>query len=657
MEAAGSVAYSKPSVGTAADAGARVVDRFILTLIIAASIAMSAFWAWRVPIFEEPDESAHFDYAVSIATAHRLVRARDGLLGTDVHPYTQYLEDQTNFRGTRYNRDGRVPEGYGTPSYFRNLDSNKPALASAQSLPHKIPFTAKYYPFGFYAVVAVVMEIASLATHKSLVAMFFAARFFCVILLLPTLLFSNAILRELRIPRAQRFAVLFAAGLLPTTSWVFGYIQPDNLVFVLTSLTILFGLRARPVIARDLTWLALGLALAFLCATKVQYFIATAVPVIAWLAVCAAQAKLVRLTLLRKLVLLLAPIAIVVAICVYIAYAPPMPGPIAKGELGQHFFRALNAGPSDVARYVWEQTGAAFGNYLGVGRGLISYWGSISWLMTPVVFGTIPITLGVFEIISGLTITVASLMLVRQFKVFLRLALVARYRSAAALRLLTQNLLLISYAMFLASMLAFSIFTNGEIVKQGRYFLPFILASNLCAAKYGPQALPRRYGIPFSRLMLTLLCCYSVIGSFFAIKSLNQRFYVPVSEPSAFERSLHVDASCNDLGYDIDRTRALIVRRPQPIVLCGWALDASTGEPVRGVLAQVDDLPAVALPFGLPRPDVVTNLLDDRLLFSGFHAQIRTDNLSDGTHLLRFLVVEPERGKVYAVLRLELEVF
>src|SRR5271168_4105272 len=98
MQAAGTAFYPESRAGVESRSNVRVVDRVVLALIIAVSVALSTFWAFRVPIFEEPDESAHFDYAISIATAHRLILAREGVPGTDVHPYTLYLEDTTNFR-------------------------------------------------------------------------------------------------------------------------------------------------------------------------------------------------------------------------------------------------------------------------------------------------------------------------------------------------------------------------------------------------------------------------------------------------------------------------------------------------------------------------------------------------------------------------------
>jgi hypothetical protein len=219
------------------------------------------------------------------------------------------------------------------------------------------------------------------------------------------------------------------------------------------------------------------------------------------------------------------------------------------------------------------------------------------------------------------------------------------------------NLLLSSYLLFLVLMLGFSIYTNGEIIKQGRYFLPFIMASNLCATIYAPQVLPHRFGRALSILMLTALCVYSAVASVFAIRSLERRFYVSPAHAFPFERSLHVDSSCFDPGVDIDRATLVTVRKQQPLILCGWVFDTSTGDPVQSVLAQIDAARPSQVTYGLPRPDVVESLLDERLLPSGFRAVIRTNSLSPGIHRLRFLVEEPRRGRVYAVMYLRLDVF
>ncbi len=134
MQAAGEAFYPESRAGVETRSNARVWDRAAaLALIIALSVGLSTFWAFRVPIFEEPDESAHFDYAISIATAHKLILARDGIPGTDVHPYTRYLEDATNFRGTRYNPDGRAPQGYGTAALLRGLTLECRALLARAS--------------------------------------------------------------------------------------------------------------------------------------------------------------------------------------------------------------------------------------------------------------------------------------------------------------------------------------------------------------------------------------------------------------------------------------------------------------------------------------------------------------------------------------------
>src|SRR5271166_3704110 len=168
---------------TAERSSTRALEGVGFAVILVISTLLSAFWAFRVPIFEQPDESAHFDYAISIATAHRLILAREGVPGTDVHPFTRYLEDATNFRDLHYNADGRAPRSYGSSEFYRHLDAGAPpAVSFDPAAVHKMPLIVMAYPFGFYAIEALVMNLAALVTHGSLSAMFFAARLFCVAL-------------------------------------------------------------------------------------------------------------------------------------------------------------------------------------------------------------------------------------------------------------------------------------------------------------------------------------------------------------------------------------------------------------------------------------------------------------------------------------------
>ena len=167
-----------------------VAAHALLGAIVALGTLLALCWALFVPILQDPDESPHIDYAFSILTGQRLILSSGRAISTDVHPYTRYLEAVTGFRGMRYSSYGRVPRGYGTRAYFARIDAGAPRVTPASSDSRPLPLYARAYPFGFYALEAAVMALTGWFYPASLVSQFFAARFFCVALLVPTLLCS-----------------------------------------------------------------------------------------------------------------------------------------------------------------------------------------------------------------------------------------------------------------------------------------------------------------------------------------------------------------------------------------------------------------------------------------------------------------------------------
>jgi len=66
-------------------------------IVILLAGGLSTVWVFLVPIFQAPDEPAHFDYAASIYTAHRLITLNDGSPDWIVNPYTKYLMRAADF--------------------------------------------------------------------------------------------------------------------------------------------------------------------------------------------------------------------------------------------------------------------------------------------------------------------------------------------------------------------------------------------------------------------------------------------------------------------------------------------------------------------------------------------------------------------------------
>ena len=232
------------------------------------------------------------------------------------------------------------------------------------------------------------------------------------------------------------------------------------------------------------------MVLGFLIATKVQYFIATAFPIFAYLLILAVRSELKGWNLFRRILLFAAPIVILAAF----VYTP--------------ITRRCLAGPSP-ARWVPNLSGRPM---VGSTGGRLCPWAIAEILRYPCR------TRRGFGLLLGIHFLANDPgALWQRLSDFVRLRIYQRYigpgrhshdaasdqgvreacRACASpgfrvnvLRLATGNLVLTTYFVFIAAMLAFSVFTNGEVVKQGRYWLPFILANFLCATIYASEVLP-----------------------------------------------------------------------------------------------------------------------------------------------------------------------
>jgi 4-amino-4-deoxy-L-arabinose transferase-like glycosyltransferase len=259
-----------------------------VALIVLVSVGIALIWMFEVPAFQSADEDVHFDYALSIATTHRLISAKEGRPDIDVHPTVTYLQDATGFHTILYNLNGRVSHDYGTRAYYRRIDASAPTVRSDFIAREKrIPYLLIYYPFGYYALDALFIGAGSFITHGSAIGSLFFARAFSVALLPCSLILIYLILVEMRVGLAQRLAILAIIGTFPLTSWVSAYVQPDNLAVtaVLLSLYVTLRLKRSPGDVGALA--ALGSSLALLLLTKVHFFLAVAPVVIASALVCA----------------------------------------------------------------------------------------------------------------------------------------------------------------------------------------------------------------------------------------------------------------------------------------------------------------------------------------------------------------------------------
>src|SRR5262249_13081844 len=146
-----------------------------------------------------------------------------------------------------------------------------------------------------------------------LTVLFFGARIFSVLLLIPSLLLAYAVARELRFTKKRALLFTSIVGFFPLTTFVSSYVQPDNLSFTAVMLWCYLALlvRRKPGQVRPVA--LLGLALALLLATKYHFYLAVLVPVLAML-VSDRLLRSWRPSWMRTLALLLLPSLVVGAV-------------------------------------------------------------------------------------------------------------------------------------------------------------------------------------------------------------------------------------------------------------------------------------------------------------------------------------------------------
>lgn len=500
-------------------------------------------WVFLVPIYEAPDEPTHLDYAFSIYSEGHLLNGRHLLVGGGVHPYTAYLGQVSRQPEIAFQPSVHVPPQYGTGAFYAGVDRGAPSLAGGWH-PAFAPLLLAVYPFGYYALLALWIGFLHLFTH-SLVAIFFGARIFSVLLLVCSLILSYGIVRELRLGRWLGVLLVGVIGFFPLTSFVASYIQPDNLSLTLVSLCLYAALvvRRRP---DSLGMLAiLGAGLGLLLVTKYQFYGCVLLPVLGMLIAERLFAPATRLTWKRLAACLAPPSLLLGLVQLWVVWGARAPYSAAIGS------RSVNGEMNYAAAYeAWHRglgfflhfvvTGVhnAYIEYFHGGGSFISFLGQFGWLDAPLFFGSVDTTYHVRRWAADLTFVILVLSAVRLAQVSYRLLRLARRsRWRTAVRLATYNPLYNSLFLFTVFMVFLYVMTANTFGAQGRNWFPYILPMFLMGVVYAPKALPVRWAQRlFSQLVLVCLLLYAVFGSYYAVKSVTNRYYG--AAPQVIVRSL-----------------------------------------------------------------------------------------------------------------------
>lgn len=512
----------------------RIVRRFksywagiVLTLIVLSAAGLSAYWVFKVPMLQNPDEDSHIDYAFSIHSAGRLLNARRAPSQWNVHAqvqgaefhrishqYTLYLIEATDFQRIRYHQAEKVPAGYGSLEYFRTLDQNAPRGPAAvpDLSPQDNPWLMMGYPFGYYTLVAVWVDLLSLFSDRVSV-LFFGARMLSVLLLAGSLILGYGILRELRLTKIRSLALVAAVGFFPVVTFVSAAVQPDILSFFLSTLCFYCALRLRRPASEWCWLLVLGIGLGALIVTKYHFFLLTGSTVAALIVCEHIFRRLPVIALLRKLTILFLPAVIFFSVQVWVYWGRPIANNFERPKLG------MLAGIQN-----------ALADFFAGGLGFDSWWGVFGWTDAPLIIGSPAMQDRILRLLVPLTLVILALTLLRLEQLITRLILLARRgRWRWALRIAFSNPVIISHFFFTVFIILLYAVTDNLYV-QGRYWVPYTWASFLIAVQYAPRALTHgKTQRIFAALVLVGLILYSAIGSYYSIKTIRERYYTKSS--------------------------------------------------------------------------------------------------------------------------------
>ncbi len=635
------------------------LGRIAAPAIVLLAGALGTLWAFLVPIFQGPDEPAHFDYAISIFSAERLIRMGDGQTDWIVSPYTKYLMRAVDQERIAWHSSMRVPAGYGTAAYFARVDAGAPDPRAVRAPDGKISYLVPAYPFAFYALEALWMRAVSLFTG-SLVALFFAARLLCVFLTMLGLYFNYRTALNLRICPATAAALTAGIAFFPLVTFVSSYVQPDNLSYALVSATLFFATSLRPGTLRPATVAGLGLSLGLLAVTKYQFFLGCALPIVPLAGVRLVQAKPSAWQRLQAIAAIAAPAALLLAVQHFVVgQAAQLGRPAQPSDMNFAFLRAtLALGVPAALRYALDATLAAFTGCFVHGSCAASFWQVAGWMDTPIVVVNATVELVLRVTIGLLSLAVFSILLYSLARNALRLlGVAARGRLRNACAIAVADPVLNAYVCFLAIMLALYVVTNNAFGAEGRQLYPFVFPAFLCFVWYAPRALAKRHQRA-SAALAVVLTCYSLLAAGYALEDVLQRYYAPqtarytAASPVGahmYGQSAGVLWPIVSADYHVSSSRFAYAFPIGARLLADGSSVLPDGEVPSTVAVMLDGaspLPVLSDQFLYPVAEAANSLADG---YSGFYAYILTARLREGAHTVAAYAALPGAGRYDAV--------
>lgn len=588
---------------------------------------MAVGWLFYLPIFLNPDEDSHYDYALTLFSSGRPMRPDENIVGRDTHPTIEYLMRVTHARQQRLDTNVAADPGYGSAAYFRSIDRHAPQPPVVGAIV-PAPYISRLYPIGYYALVAGAIAIGDALTNHSIVAQFFSARILSIFFLISFLWFTWRALCELSLTRKRVRAIFVCTAILPLTAWMAASVQPDMLVCALIAPITFVALRLRTSRKQSASLALLGVLLALLMATKQHYFVAMYLPIATMLAV-----RLPWRTNISRAVRTIGWISVPAIIVNAVTH---------HFLLTTHALAGVCQAPSGLALAM--RSGRASTMYF-LGEGLLrgirttfvdesgkSFWTNYTaYRNTTLDIISAPFTGALSAVLPALSMIIALLFLLRLYQVAYRLRRVAIHRSwLSAARVATSNILVNSYLTFILIIYAFQTYVGGNIPLQGRYWLPFLPAIWYATFYIAPRALPLKIALPVRNLAFGFVLAFGLLASAYTFPSLHERFYEkPTFGAPATELTNAIWADVVD-GF---------------VRINGVSYDLRSAEPVEKVVLRIDGQ-NTASPTRVDRPDVQCDV-EKTLLRVGYTLRIRASKLLPGRHRIDVLVLTPwHRGLI-----------
>ncbi len=495
--------------------------------IVVCGVVLSIVWALTVPIFENPDEGAHFDYVLGLRTAGRLLLAREGPATIVDSPTYVYFEHAAGLDRIPFHPAEHVLPGYGSTAWIDHIDSGAPPNERGRyEVPgHAMPSLVNVYPPGYYALAAVWMALAQ-HVRPGLVEGFFSVRFLSTLLFALTLLSAASLMRELRIDSPTRLLVLAALALFPFCSFVSASVQPDVLVGLL--LTVLAHrcvvYRRDPTQANALQAAALVTAC---CLVKPAYTL----PGLAIFVLVAIVHAVLQPRFTRRSLLHIAPAAIGFGLAYafdrFVSYQPSRFAALSV-QPGLDLTAPRNALAHGLGPFVAYAFGTLTQNihdFFFDGGAQVSYWGVFGWLDAPLRFFFPPLEFWAPATAFAFRVVVAGLGVLAFAAVAWRCAVIARRSPRRALALFCNDVPLALLLFYDALMLLI-----GELMPnlgfQGRYWYPVVVVSTIASIRYGPRLVPFvAQRLVLQRALALWLCAWSLVTSHGAAHTIRERFY------------------------------------------------------------------------------------------------------------------------------------